>query len=237
MKFKSPELSNKGLDSYKSRVERGLKPIISCIIDEQNIDKQTEKTLDYIEKNGLFVNYGGDINFFKNNKLKNAGETTYVISESNDKPKYSKRFWNCTGIVVVGENPIDGNQVSFMSHQDPWEFLYDSKEKFILDLKQSISNLKGISKKNSIDVAIFGGKDGNYEYEKSIKLLNEIISKELKIEPNIVTGPSIDKSHPTRVYFDTQNRRLYLLRGFQTNHKANENYFSGQFEEKSNDWR
>jgi hypothetical protein len=211
-------------------------PIRACLIDIYNIDFQTEKTLEEIERKGQFVNYDGDKNFFKENNLRNAGEKTYVISESNDKDKYSKRYCNCTGIIAVGEEKESDKQISFMVHQDPWSFLKSDKRKFIYDLKKAIKEIKNETKENSIDVVVFGGCAGDKdEYKESIRFVSNILTKEFNFDPTIMTGPRKSDTRQTKVYFDTQNRRLYILRS-PLDSKYNESYMPHELEEKSKDW-
>ena len=80
------------------------------------------------------------------------------------------------------------------------------------------------------------------DYKKSIVLIGEVIKNELGFEPTVIVGPNSnykeedEDSYPTEAYFDTQNRRLFLVRPYQDNNKFNEDYLPSQVEEKSKEW-
>ncbi len=228
-KFKQEEL--------KPKVEAEFKPIIACLInDNERVDPQTEKTLYLIKKDGQSIDYYANKNFYELNNMRNSGKQTYVVSECNDKDKYSKRYCNCTGVILVGKDKNSNKQISFMSHQDPWKFLTNKKEEFTKDIIESIKKIKNETNEKSIDAIIFGGNAGNDEYKNSIKLLGDIITKELNFEPTVMTGPNMNSwDGPTNVYFDTQNRRLYIERPPQES-EHNENYLPSELEEKSTKW-
>ena len=221
----------------KNVIENNFKPILSCIIDSTKVtDEQIRETLKSIEKNGQYINFFADKDFHEKNNIKNEGETSYFISEANEKDKYSKRYNNCTGVVVVGEEKNSKKQISFLSHQNPRVFLGYGKNKFIKDLKESIKEIKDKTKEGSVAVSVFGGNKGNNQYKESIKLLGEVTTEELNFEPNVVTGPNLKSIEgSTRVYFDTQNRRLYIVRPHQES-EANENYLPSEIKEKSEKW-
>lgn len=216
-----------------------FKPIIASIIDSGNIDEKTRETFLRIEKDGQFINYYGDKEFYNKNNIKNAGQKTYAISECNDSPKYSTKYYDCTGIIIVGEEKEGSKQISFMSHQDPQAILDtdNKKEEFNKDIIDSINEIKNKTKEKSIDVIIFGGSYGR-NYKKLINELRDIIIKEMGIEPVVMTGPNCrvyDYNDDTRVYFDTQNRRLFIARPDQYS-EVNESYFASEIEEKMRKW-
>ncbi|HEV7701855.1 MAG TPA: hypothetical protein VGO63_00190 [Candidatus Paceibacterota bacterium] len=108
-----------------------------------------------------------------------------------------------------------------MSHEDPQQFLRGNRGKFDLDFREAIREIKSKAKEGSIDALIFGGQEGDEDYIESIKLLGKILEEELNFEPMVVTGPNMrsnehDGGGPTKVYLDTQNRRLYIVRPTQT---------------------
>lgn len=216
-----------------------FKPIRACIIDSTKIDPQTQNIFSKIEMNGQFIDYYEGQGYYKENNIKNAGNLTYVISECNEKDKYSIEYHDCTGVIVVGEETDGNKQISFMSHQEPSLFLDSKKEKFVQHLIEGSKEIKNKVKEQSIDVVIFGGDKGDDIYKKSIKFLGDVLTKEFGIEPTIMTGPNShfqSSTEDTRVYFDTQNRRLYIARPFQENNKVNENYFPTELDKKSKEW-
>ena len=210
-------------------------PIRACILEQYNIDNKTKKIINSIEKNGIDIDYYANEDVYRKNNMKNAGPETYAISEINEKSKSSYSYRNCTGIIVVGKNK-KGKEVSFMSHQDPTEFLDKKKEVFINDLSQRIKEILEKTKKDTIDAIIFGGKRADREYQDSIKLLGDTLKKELGFEPTVMTGPNLDYDG-TNIFFDTQNRRLYIVRNEQPEEKrSNESYLPSEIDEKKKDW-
>jgi hypothetical protein len=225
-------------------INKDFKPTRACIIDDtKEIDSQTKEILLSIEKNGVYVNYIKDNDFFEQGIMKNAGESTYAISECDEKNKFGEDYCNCTGFIIVGEDKDSKKQISSMSHQYPDEFLKSKKKEFIKDLVDTVEEIKRRTKEKSVDVVIFGGNAGgnqnkyNYDiYKKSIKLIGEAFKKELNFEPTVMTGPNKGSWRgSTKVYFDTQNRRLYILRPHQES-ELNESYLPSEIEEKSKKW-
>lgn len=220
--------------------EKEFKPIHACLVDVHNIDKQTQKTIDRIKKEGIFIDYDGGSYFYAKNNIKNAGIGTYVISQCDDKDKWSTRYWDCTGIVAVAEDKETGKQISFISHQSP-EGINEEKDKFINDLAESFSDLRDRTQNVNIDVVVFGGHGNLRKYLDSIKSVGAILHEEFNIEPTIMTGPNFHQklsdplNNPTEGYFDTQNRRLYIVRPPQES-EANENYLPHELDKQRDKW-
>lgn len=236
-----------------SEIKKGFKPIIACIVDPESLDSSTKKTLLLIEKNGQFIDWDAEEPFWKENNISNAGKESYVLSECNDRDKYSKRYQNCIGIVVVGEEVGSDRQISIMSHQCPRKIVGDIKEKFIKDLIEKIEEIKSRSKEGSVDVVIFGGQIRNYNdfvilgkhikryndfyYKESIELLNKIFTRKLNLKPTVMTGPNQHpREGPTEVHFDTQNRRLFIFRPFQENNNLNQSYLPDDIKKQKKKW-
>lgn len=234
--FKNPTEKHKiaPKEEYISKI--GRTPIRASIVDSKDTDPETLKTIGEIKESAQFVDFDGSEKYFTKNKIRNAGLGTYMISESNDRNKYSEGYFNCTGLVVVGEDLESGKQISFMSHQNPSNFLHRSKEKFIQDMVDAFNELKEKVKEKSIDVVIFAGqKNSSRDYESSVQLLGELFKKEFNLEPTVMTGPNSVSFSSTEVYFDTQNRRLFIIRPLQKN-KLNESYTPTELEQKRKDW-
>ena len=69
------------------------------------------------------------------------------------------------------------------------------------------------SKKGSIDAIVYGGNrfgGGIENFEKSIKLVSEIIYNELGFKPTVTTSPK-EEPGSSDIYFDNKNRRAYLF--------------------------
>lgn len=66
-----------------------------------------------------------------------------VISHTNSRNKYSNKYYNCTGLVVIGRDRETGENISFLTHQDPLYFLVtEQKEKFIVAISDILLELK-----------------------------------------------------------------------------------------------
>jgi len=239
-----------------------FKPIIGGIYDRNNLDQQTDELLDNFKKNGEFVNFVAKEKELKEGNLLNNGTETYVISPCDSLDKYSLSYLDCTGVVASGVDKITGKNISFMSHQNPEVFLReeDTKQKFKKDLSETIDKLIALSEPNSVDVVIFGGQyerqshdvpddkfrlgidsiddymEGPYSlYLKSVKFLNFNLSKKLGFSPVVVTGPNDNfnsLNNTTSVYFDNENRRLYLIRPKQEVSKKNEPFVASNVEQQ-----
>ncbi|MCF7834156.1 MAG: hypothetical protein K9L98_02245 [Candidatus Pacebacteria bacterium] len=226
------------------------RPIMTCLIDSSK--KVTEQEIEIIKTRGFNVNWKYSNRELEMYQLKNSGERTYVISRIDSEDKYSEAFVNCVGLVAVGENIITGKQISFMSHQNPISILGVNYREFEKDLADSLKELKMNSKEGSIDLILFGGnnyiipmiskdiqsEENRVDYTMVIKRLGDIIEKNLGIDPLVITGPHIigaisfndGSARDTNVYFDNNQRRLFLLRPFISS-GANEPYRASKLDE------
>lgn len=191
----------------------------------------------------LNVDYYGDPKNLAEQKFKNAGEYSYAISPVDNSNKFSKEFANCTGLVVTGQDKITGENISFLSHQDPKYFLDEMDNKkggFLDDLRQRLNELKERSVEGTVDAVIVGGnyfkdeaKYKNY-YLGSIKLLSEEALKILGFEPVVMTGPK-GTSGRDNVYYDNEHRRLYIMRPGVGN-ATTESFVRSQIEDQEKKW-
>ncbi|MCC7160562.1 hypothetical protein IT399_02500 [Candidatus Nomurabacteria bacterium] len=155
-------------------------------------------------------------------KALHAGKSTYVISTIDELNKFEKEIYMCTVLIVVGKDKNSGQNVSFVSHQYPGEFLNDKKKDFIDHLQQRLLEFKEKCEKETIEAVIVGGKD--YKplktndpmtewYTESIKLLEGQVEHILKIKAKTVNGPKHNhEERPDLAIFETQKRKLYLIR-------------------------
>jgi hypothetical protein len=162
--------------------------------------------------------YDGKENFLT------VGPSTYIISPIDNEDKFSENFHRCTGLVVAGIDKKTGKNISFLSHQDPSEFLYKYKDKFIEQLKRQLIEIKERCERGTVTIStvIVGGRYfsddelDNYQvvqlYNDSVKLLGKIVKEIFEFEPTIVNGPKTSRNEKDDVYFDNKNRRLYLIR-------------------------
>ena len=177
--------------------------------------------------NAQHVDYFGDPKELTREGFQNQGEYSYVISRINNQDKFSNKFKNCTGLLVAGKDKMTGENISFLSHEDPDYFLSseESRQKFMSDLRQRLKEIKERSADGTIDARIVGGnyftdkrdwsgdKTNKFtkHYLESIKLLAEETSGALGFEPIVVMGPKT-KSGQDDVFYDNENRRLYIVR-------------------------
>lgn len=225
---------------HSEHLRDSVRPIMVAILSEDTLgDSYT--LIRQIRGQGVFVNYDGDPRELRVNNMINAGEMTYVISDISARDKWSKRYWNCTGIAAVGVDKETGQEVSFMSHQDPWTFLVGEKyeKEFKDDLKKQLGEISVLVETGTLDVVVFGGKyenDKQGEYLDSIAVITGICHESLGFDPVVLTGPSVNPHYPTEVYFDTQNRRLFLVRPDQVDSSFNESYTASSIDEQQKKW-
>lgn len=246
------------LDILKNRhLNKNVSPIIGGVYDRHNLDRETEYFLDDFKKDAEFVNFEYKESELKENGMLNGGRETYVISNCNNKNKYSTSFLDCTGLVVSWVDKTTGETMSFLSHQNYSSFVEDGNEiliKFKNDLNKKLDFVLDKATPGTIDVVLFGGNDkeeidsdpfedfryalSNIDdftkspfttYEKSISLLNNIINNKFKFSPTVIQGPNQNfdtNNHCLSVFFDNNNRRLYLLR--PKNSSVNNDSFSAK---------
>lgn len=252
-------LNNKPNALKGEHLNEGVKPIIGGIYDRSKLEEETIKFFKDFEKNADFVNFEYTSDDASRNRMFNSGKLTYVISECNNKNKYSHKYLNCTGVVVVGVDKETGKNISLLSHQNPEAFFKNKivKENFTKDLIEDLDNLINKCIPGTIDAVILGGNeeeisdpdfDENFRfgiddveilmrdrydsYQDSIKGLNFLISKKLNFTPTVISGPSDNfktSDHSLSVYFDNENRRLYLVRPEQHS-RNNESFEASQVE-------
>jgi hypothetical protein len=202
-------------------LNEGIKPIFVCI--ESSADRPSDyHGLNHIEP----VNLYGDAQMMKEMGYIKEGIDAWVISPIENSNFSSNEFANCTGAVVVGSEIEAGENIAFMSHQNPDYFLKDKKDKFIADFQQRLGDMGKRCARGTIDAVLFSGRFAHVkeykqlglersmfiqEYVDSIKLLSEQIYETLGFHPEVIVGPKLSPAYDT-VTFDTQNRRLYLTR-------------------------
>lgn len=197
-------------------LKEGVAPIRACIFNARS-DEECKVFPNVRE--ALDVNFYDSDDIMRLKELRNAGENTYVISPIDERSKLSGGYKNCTGVVVVGRSRDGGKELSFMSHEDPKNFLQNHKKSFIADLTKQLEEIKKAAEDETIDAVVFGGNYGDWgenseykkDYKDSVALLSETIEKELGFSPVVLTGPNI-VGGDTGAYFDTAKRRLYILK-------------------------
>lgn len=171
-----------------------------------------------------------------NCKVNFKGDHWYVISDINEKPKYSIWYFDCLGLVVVWEHKYTWENISFITHHDPKFLAFPKNAKqFKSDLSDSLNHMKKFCKNWSIDVVLVGWFiKGEFEefvekslakYKFSIKLTSDIVKEILWFSPAIVGWPSVGEDwkldriiHFKSIFLDTERRRLYLIKGCNNFH-------------------
>lgn len=230
-----------GLDTLRpEHLAEGFRPITACV---GTIKEHAEKisAIEDIENTGLNVDYFWNKETSGNNNLKNAGERTYVISPVDERSKFTETLRECTSLIAVGRG-TEGTELSFLTHQDPHEFLSWKLGKFTDHLKESLEELKKRCVAGSIDVVIAGGViiDKNHDYlvnyQKSLEILSGAVQESLGFVPTVVSGPK--SGGDDDIYFDTQNRRLLIVRQLRALlHKEPFKAETGAIEKMKGKWR
>lgn len=226
---KEPRLSSIEGPINSEHLREGVEPIMVCVGTEDDYKEQFKELNEHFEDYhpGVHnVDYFTHAEILDRKGFKNTGDRTYVISPLDKFDKFSEGFYNCTGLIVVGKSTRDGENISFLSHQDPTKFLHDKKRDFVTHLEQILSNLKIQVEEGTADAIIIGGRylpltdrtvGDSYEvknYVSSIYLLSEEVKKVLGFDPVVINGPKLPSpmGGQDKVYFDNRNRRAYLIR-------------------------
>jgi len=201
----------------------GIRPITACVGTYKEFKEGIEEIGDDIEElidietTGLDVDFFGDLDTLESENFRNSDFKTYVISPVDERPKSTIETRNCTSVTAVGREKGTGKEISILTHQDPSKFHNRYREPFVRDLKERLEELKNRCDEGTIDIAIAGGwfaeKDGKEditEYQKSLEIINSVVKEIFGFEAVVICGPKgYDKDD---IYFDTANRRLYVVR-------------------------
>lgn len=252
MMDKPPEVKSINIKKYE-HLKEGVLPIMACVGTMYDYKKDKKIQRLFLGKKIPNVH---DVDFdahpleLKKVGFENDGEKSYVISVVDGLDKYSKRYYDCTGLIIAGKEKETGKNISFMSHQNPSYFLKENKFKFSTDLVKQIQAIKNRCEEGTIDAVIFGGryakvidfKDSDpkrdmfmEEYLKSIKLVSQRVKDALGFEPLVITGP---KTIPgtDRVFYDNENRRLYLIRE-NDDFDSVQSFSPSELEERRKNWK
>lgn len=203
-------------------LKKGIRPILACVgahyNPEENLINVITKSKETSSTDWVDVDYYENPEKLKELKFKNDGNFSYVISPIDDNDKFSSTYRNCTGVIVTGKDKETGEDISFMSHQDPSYFIgSDKKDNFSEDLVQRLNEIRERCDDGTIDAVVIGG---NYikenevfqeNYVKSIGLLSEKIYQILGFVPAVVVGPK-EAGGEDDVYYDNRERKVYIER-------------------------
>jgi hypothetical protein len=117
-------------------------------------------------------------------------------------------------------------EVSFLTHHSPRITAEHYKEGFETGLKTRIENLLATTQPGTVDAVVFGGREERADdYTEAVYRLDKIISSEAGFSPAVLTGPNFEAhAGETAAYFETQRRRLHLVRPRQSNQRTNISY-------------
>ncbi|MCX6739141.1 MAG: hypothetical protein NT098_03785 [Candidatus Parcubacteria bacterium] len=217
-------------------LKRGEKSVIACFGTFSDFEK-TEPSLckillspsfDHEKSDTENVDYYAKPTEWKNINAKTAGTETYVISSVSSRDKLTRYLYDCTSVFAVGREKKTRKNISFLSHQDPTKFLRERyREQFTNNLTDSLTELKSLCVRGTIDVVISGGMflpdlpDAEWcwddarrvrkMYKQSISLLSEIIVEVLGFEPVVICGPKkVERSDS--VFCVNKTRHMYIAR-------------------------
>lgn len=224
------EKNNNEVSTIK-HLENGFKPITICSADQNtHFDNRMEIESPQDIYLADLIESAEDINF-KNPALEKniltQGPYTYVISELSETPKKSLGYINCTGLVATGIDDKTGNNISFISHQEPRRIKDMFPREFKQDLLLRLGELKERSIAGSLDIVIVGGNDvpekegTTQNYTNTINILSGIIEEKVNMKPVIAMGPK-EKIGQDSIIYDTQKRNLYVSKtaGLDMNQSA-----------------
>ena len=211
------EIPRPDLDTLKSEHLIDSRPIIACVGTIGDYGGELS-LLEEIEAVGHNSDYHGDPKLlnrqgFKADSL--AGSPTYVVSPIDERPKFTEELYDCTTLVAVGREDGTGQEVSFLTHQDPKWFLKKQGHHFEKDTEERLRELKERCLAGTVDIVIAGGlfgEEANYasHYTETLKKLTSLVKEVFGFTPVVVSGPK-DRGHDN-VYFDTAKRRLFVIR-------------------------
>jgi hypothetical protein len=193
-------------NNLNTHLEKGVKPIMVCVGTPNEFGTDFVKDFDKKTKDNpptaLNVNYLEAHENIERQKFLTNGDQAYVISTVDGLDKGSVGFMNCTGLVVCGVDKITGENVSFLTHQNPIQlFVFNGKSDFIKHLGQQLKEIKNRCKPGTIDAIVVGGvldsgyktEDDAYkkDYIECLKLLSGEVIKILGFDPVVVNGPKL----------------------------------------------
>lgn len=219
-------------------LRKGIQPIMVCVGSHETIDATAFTDPSSVHN----IDYYSSIDDLDRKGFSNAGNKTYVISSVDDMNKMSTSFFNCTGLIICGIDKHSGKNISFVAHQDPTRFLFESKEKYIEDLNKKLDEIKRRCEDRTFDAVIVGG---NYLFEKryqenylnSIELISKEVQSKLGFEPVVVGGPKTwtGNGRGDAIFYSNDKRRLYFMREEEV--KFLKEFTNSNMKEEAKKWR
>jgi len=199
------------INTLKSEhLDDGVRPIMACVGTAEEYGSEISDFTE-LKRRAVDVDYYADSEKLASQNHWNAGERTYIISGIDNKPKFTEKLYDCTSVVAVGRDIESNQEISFLTHQDPYSFLRVTRLDFIGDLKKRLVEMKSVCQPSTVDIVIIGGRISDTDdYQKSINLLNTLVTDAFGFSPVVITGPKDNGSED--IYFDTEHRKLFVIR-------------------------
>ncbi len=227
------EQPNQQPEKFAEHLNEGIQPIIACVgtPKEYEAEDYSHGKLGYKSRPNIeFVNYNDEPEYIEHKGQKH-GETArnmYVISDLNNRDKFSGNYYNCVGTVIAGRDKTTGKDISILCHENSLltdRELASIRDKFCADLTESIRDIKNRCEDGTIDVVLFGGNYFNSlpnedHYPKIITLLNSLVHKELGFDATVVSAPKPDWNGSDQAYYENGTRKLYIMKPKSLNEGA-----------------
>jgi hypothetical protein len=212
---------------------------VPAIIASVGTEDQYTHELDEFKFRGKDVDYY-TIKEFRDEKYLGSNHHGYVISDVDRDIKYTERLYNCTSLIAVGRDLETDNEISFLTHQDPASVI---GEEFKVDLKKRLQKLKNRSQDGTVDIIIVGGQNipdrmQEMSYQDSVNTLDKVTRYIFGFAPVVICGPKYPggQSAYDSVYFDTENRRLYVIRPKDVTVR-NDSFVAHELNDVNEKWR
>jgi hypothetical protein len=231
-------------------LRKDIVPATVQILDWRDDHDNLEDIREGIKDDVNYVDFdNGNLDVLGERGFKHDGFRSYLISPIGEENWYSDHYFNCTAVVAMGKDIKSGEEISFLSHQDPVYFIDggdEKTEKFSQDLSGLLKELEFRSEKDTIEVFLLGGnynsnpdkKKGEYEhrhYKESIIKLEQIVQDSLGFDPKVLAGPNNHVGSETIVTVETQKRKVWIERGKQPA-DFDESFQASKFEEQEKKW-
>ncbi len=224
---------------------------IVASIGESSLEEQAEDTRTESRRNSQNVDFRRAAYASRNEQKGEDG--AFVISRIDSENKWSKDYFNCTGVVAVGFDETIGKNISLLSHQNPGKVLqgyhdYDRQSEFEKALRASLVEIAQRSKSGTLDVVIFGGmytqrdigraSENREQYLRTIPQLEHIIKESTGLDAEVIIGPNASTNPIDEVFLDTERRRLRVVLPEQPlESQANTSFPAATFSREAEKWR
>ena len=232
-----------------------IKPIMTGLIDVSKSERnEFVKSLPQISSADFMrVDLYEDPESVKTAGGLKGGNMDYVISPIGVENKFSTEYKNCVGLIVSGVDNETGENVSFLTHQNPGFIFHGDAEEyqdFIRDISIRLDEIKERCKSGTLDAVVFGGqffkvenapenaqiqKYFTGEYLDMIKLTSDNVFEHLGFTPEVVSGPKFSTGNDVAI-FDNKERRLFIIRDTEGDANFVRNFDAKDVSSESVNW-